>query len=101
MKPLDAADALLFVEVEDGLGVGVRPVLVALGLELGAQGGVVVDLAVVCDPDRSVLVGHRVVPRGREVDNRQPPVTEGYSLTRLDPAAGVVRTAVRNRVAHA
>ena len=60
-----AGRALLLVEVQDRLGVGPRAVRVALGLELGAQRLVVVDLAVVGDPDGPVLVGHRLVAGGR------------------------------------
>ncbi len=71
-----AGRALLLVEVDDRLGVGARAVRVALGLELGAQRLVVVDLAVVGDPDGAVLVGHRLVAGGRQVDDRQPPVAE-------------------------
>jgi hypothetical protein len=37
----------------------------------------VVDLAVVDDPHGAVLVGHRLVPGGGEIDDRQTAMAEG------------------------
>ena len=48
---------------------------VALGLELFAELGLVVELAVVGDPDRAVLVGHGLGAAG-QVDDRQPAMPE-------------------------
>ncbi len=45
----------------------------AARFELGAQLGEVVDLAVEDDPDRAVLVGHRLIAGG-EIDDAQPAV---------------------------
>src|SRR5438309_1132313 len=57
-ETLDAELLLLLVEVDDRLGVASGAVPVATRLEAGTEGGVVVDLAVVDDPARLVLVGH-------------------------------------------
>ena len=91
---------VLLVEVDDRLGVGARAEPVALGLEARAQLGVVVDLAVEGDPDRAVLVGHRLVPGRRQVDDRQPPVAEHHAPVGRLPQAGVVGAAVGHGVAH-
>ena len=50
-------------------------VAMAFGLELFPQLGLVVELAVVGDPDRAVLVGHRLGAAG-DVDDRQPAMSE-------------------------
>ena len=95
--PVEAGDAgrtLLLVEVQDRLGVGARAVRVALGLELGAQRLVVVDLAVVGDPDRAVLVGHGLVAGGRQVDDRQPAMAQRDPLSGIGPRAVVVGAAM-------
>jgi hypothetical protein len=56
LEALHAGRALLLVEVDDRLGVGSRAKAMSALLQLGAQRGVVVDLAVVGNPDRVVLV---------------------------------------------
>ena len=68
-----------------------------------AQRFVVVDLAVVGQPDRPVLVGHGLTGRGREVDDRQAPVPEAHveagrgTPPRCTPASSGPRAA---RAAH-
>src|SRR5262245_29173754 len=67
-------------------------------LQLGDQLLVVVDLAVVDDDDRLVLVVQRLLP-GRDVDDGQAPVPErNAGLMMLAPR---IRTAMRLRVIHA
>src|ERR1041384_1895444 len=67
---LDDAGLALLVEVDDDFGVGARPELVAIvEPQRLSQRGVGVDLPVERDPDRAVLVGHRLVPGGAEVDD--------------------------------
>src|SRR5262245_58945116 len=61
----------------------------------------VVNLAVVADPDRLVLVRHRLAGGWRQVDDREAPMAEAAAPRRIDPRAGAVRTAVAHRVAHA
>ncbi len=72
---------------------------VALGLELAAQLGVVVDLAVEGDPDRAVLVGHGLAALRAEVDDRQPGLAQADRTVRPDAAA--VRPAVAQGAVHA
>ena len=93
-----AGGAPLLVGVDDDLGVAVRAEGVAGGLELGAQLAVVVDLAVVDEPDGLVLVGHGLVP-ALAVDDAQAAVTEADGR-RLE-GAGVIGAAVHDGGGHA
>ena len=68
------------------------------GGELGVQGLVVVELAVLHRPDGAVLACDRLVAAG-DVDDREPPHPERHT-GRLVGAA-VVRAAVLERVGHA
>ena len=68
----------VLVKMDEGLGVGRGPVDVALGDQLVAEAArliLVVKLAVIRDPDRAVLVGHRLGAAG-QVDDREPAVPE-------------------------
>src|SRR5262249_1227562 len=71
-------------------------------LELRAQFAEVEDLAV--EDDRQPLIGegHRLVTARRQVDDRQPPVTEAeaHSPALMDEHAGVVRAAAAHLLAH-
>src|SRR6266480_947983 len=67
-QPRHHALALVLIQVDEHFRVGGAPEAVPARLELGREGAVVVDLAVVDDQDRSVLVAHRLRARGREVD---------------------------------
>jgi hypothetical protein len=63
------------VKMDQALGVATGPEDMPAGEEPGSELGIVVDLAVEGDPDRSVLVAHR----GRaavNVDDRQPSVAQ-------------------------
>src|SRR5262249_13041449 len=79
--------ALLFVEVDEALGVRLRAERVALRLEVRAQLVEVVDLAVERDPERAVLVRERLTARGREVDDRETSMPERGGAEDLDPFA--------------
>src|SRR2546427_466569 len=68
-------------------------------LQLGLKLAVVVDLAVEDGPDRAVLVGHRLVTGGREVDDAEPRVQEGCLRPSLRGAS--VRAAMTKRLEHA
>ena len=100
MQPLEAADALLLVQVDDRLGVRVRVVAVPLRLELGPDVHVVVDLAAERDPDRAVLVGHRLMAGRPQVDDREPSVRERDPVLGRVPRAAVVRPSVVDELAH-
>jgi hypothetical protein len=67
-------------------------------LEIGACVGVVVNLAVERHPDAAVLVRHRLLARG-QVDDAQPAMGEGGR--RVAVKAGLVRSAMREAIAHA
>src|SRR5207249_1133352 len=84
--------------MKDGLGIASRPVAVTARLEPRAQSGVIIDLAVVSDPDRLVLVCHRLMPAGH-VHDRQPPMAQPYRP--LHPEPLTVRPPVAQNVAHA
>ena len=66
-QPLREPEAPLLVGVDERLGVGARPEAVPRALELACQLAVVVDLAVLDDGARAVLVRDRLVAarRGR------------------------------------
>ena len=90
-QPLGEAGAVLLVEMDEHLGVGVRAEGVPGALELVAQLGVVVDLAVLDDDDAAVLVRDRLVAAG-EVDDREAPRAERDLA--VDVLAGAVGAAV-------
>ena len=71
-QPLREPEIPLLVGVDDRLGVGARAQRVPGALERVVQLGVVVDLAVLDDGARAVLVRDRLVA-AREVDDREPP----------------------------
>ncbi len=91
------AVAPLFVPVDDRLGVRSGAVAVSDGLQLGPEVGVVVDLAVVADPHRPVLVAQRLLAGG-QVDDAQPPVAEGCPVVEVEPL--FVRPPVREDRRH-
>src|SRR5262245_12187267 len=58
----------------------------------------VVDLAIVGDPNRAVFVAHRLATSLRQVDDRQPTVTQNGAATSVE--ADAVATAVNLRGGH-
>jgi hypothetical protein len=94
---VDAALPMLVVQVHDDFRVAARGEHVTAGLELGAVLGVVVDLSVEDDLQRTVRVGHGLVSRG-EVDDAEAAVREADGP--VDEDAGIVGTAVPQDVAH-
>ena len=70
--------SLFLIEMNECFRVGARSVGVTLRLQLFPQAGVVVDLSVEGNPDRAVLVRHRLSAGGRQIDDRQPPVREAH-----------------------
>ncbi len=93
-----AGRAPLLVGVDDDLGVAVRAERVAGGLKLSAQLAIVVDLAVIDEPDGLVLVGHGLMAT-LTVDDAETTMaeTDGRGLE----GAGVVGAAVHDGGAHA
>ena len=96
-EPVHALLAPLFIGVDNGLGVGLRPVGVSVRLELLAHLGVVVDLAVEHHPHRAVLVRQRLLPRA-QIDDAETAVREGGLCVAMQPP--FVGAPVRDDVAH-
>src|SRR2546422_11650119 len=76
VHPLHAFDAEFFVEVKDDLGIALRAKPMSSRLQAGFQLEVVVDLAVVHERERPVLVHHRLPGRRRKVDDTDTPMSE-------------------------
>src|SRR5205085_8015795 len=76
VEALDAVVAPLLVGGEDHLRVARGAEPAALRLELAPQLTVVVDLAVVEEPERTVLARERLHRLRAEVDDRQPAEAE-------------------------
>src|SRR5262245_39462725 len=62
-QALNAVLALLFPEVDDDLGIGVRAKAMALVEQFTPQFHEIVNLTVKRDPDRAILVRHRLLPK--------------------------------------
>ena len=71
LQVLEDAFAVLLVQVDDDLGIGVRAEDVALGLELGLALRIVEQLAVVDDGDGAILVEDRLGPSPRPTIDRR------------------------------
>ena len=73
----------------------------ALGRKLVAQLDVIEDFAVERDPDRAVLIGHRL-PAARDVDDAQTGVSERRPRLAVDPIRiGPAMPQYRDHVGHA
>ena len=88
--------AVLLVGVDDHLGVAASGEPVAEPLEPLPQLPEVVDLAVERDPDRPVLVAHRLVAAG-QIQDGEPALAQRHGP--VDVVALVVRPAVAQGVA--
>ncbi len=93
---LEDAFAVLLVEVDDDLGVGVGAEDVALGLQLRLALGIVEQLAVVDDGNRAILVEDRLLAVA-EADDGEATVGEPDAGTQQKSV--VVGTAVPERPA--
>ena len=98
VQPRKARFAELLVREQDHFGVAAARKHVATRLELCAQAADVVDLAVVDDPVILRGVVHRLMAGRRQIDDAQAPVPECDFVAAI--RAGVVRTAVRDRLVH-
>jgi len=65
---------------------------------MAAELGVVVDLAVEGEDEAAVGRHHRLVARGRQVDDRQPSVTKTNTGIGVDPNAAIIGSAVGDRL---
>src|SRR4029077_1733028 len=98
IEPLDHRLSPLLISVGKDLGVGLGGELMPGSLQDLAQLEVVVDLAVLNDPNRGVFVVDRLVA-AFDVDDREATAAEGHAIE-LD-ATFVVGPAMDHRVAHA
>src|SRR5262249_46378175 len=76
------------------------PAVPARFRQLAAELLMVVDLAIVGNPERFVLIRHRLRRRIRKIDDRQPAVSEAYAAVGRHPVSRAVRTAMDHCVAH-
>ena len=79
--------------VHQNLGVGVGTEPMPEVFELAAELQMVVDLAVVADPDALVFIGHRLGAR-RQVHDAQPPMAQPSRATADEAEPAAVRAAV-------
>src|SRR5438874_2419369 len=88
--------------MDQHLGIGARAKLMAGREQQFAELGEIVDLAIEDDPDGGVLIGHRLVAGGAEVDDAQPAVPERNRLSGSGeyPDSRVVRPAMSNGFRH-
>jgi hypothetical protein len=93
----DHAFAVLFVEMDQRLGIGAGAEPVPLGHQRRAELLVIVDLAVEDQQDAAVLVAHRLMPAG---DVHDAEAAHPQAHVAFHEAAPVVRPAVRDGVAH-
>ena len=96
-EAIDAAFAPFLPGVDDHLGIAMRPEDVAFRLKLPRQFLEVVDLAVVDDDDRAILVEERLLAGG-QIDDREPAVAEADA--RGDVEARIVGSAMAQAVVH-
>ncbi len=96
-EPVHAVVTPLLVGMHDRLGVRPGPIAVPRGFEHRPHGSVVVDLAVVRDPDAAVLVRQRLMPAGKVHDAEAAMGQRGLIVS---VQAGAVRAAIRDDVAH-
>ncbi len=92
-----AIGAVFFVQVDDDLGVALRGKPVAERLELRAQFDVVEDLAVVDDPERTVLVADRLIAAG-QVNDAEPRAAQANPVIPVDAVS--VRPAMPEHPQH-
>ena len=91
-EELQAADPVFLVEMEDHFRVGAGAEPVAASHQVGPEVLEIVDLPVEDDPDRAVLVRHRLVAGGAEIDDAEAPVRKAHRPLAVDP--GIVGAAM-------
>ena len=94
---LNAVTPMLFIEVNDGLGVAVSPVTMPASFQAFAQFLVVVEFAVVDDPDVVLFVADGLVT-GLDIDDAQP--AHGQSDVSFHEEAIVIGAAMNDLLIH-
>src|SRR6266550_20075 len=82
LEPLDAALPFLLVQMQYRLGVAAGAIAVTALLQPEPQVGVVVDFAIVDDPHRPILVGHRLTA-SEHIHNPSPSGPRWRSTSRI------------------
>jgi len=95
---LDAIAPILLVQMDNGFGVGGGAIAVPTPLQVSPQVQVVVDFAIVGDPDCAILVAHRLVAGGGEVNDGQTAMAQADGAA--DPAPLIVRATVTQDTVH-
>src|SRR5581483_7629216 len=96
-KLLNAISAVLFVEMNDDFGVGVRGKAMAAGFQVRTKLLEIVDLAVVDDPNGFIFVEDGLVPAG-QIDDAQTAHAQSNAGLYEDPF--IIRTPVHNGLTH-
>ena len=84
--------------MENDFGVGLGPEDMTEVLELGPKISEIVNLAVECEPDRAVFIGHRLPARFGKIDDGEAPVSETRGTVKV--GAGAVRPSMGQHVGH-
>src|SRR5215475_6474522 len=71
---------------------------VAAAAELEPQALMVVDLSVVGDPYRAILIGHRLRRAVAQIDDRETTMRERHAAVRGAPQARAVRAPMAHRI---
>src|SRR5205085_11847922 len=98
---VDEVEAAFFVEMQDCFGVSARGVLVTTLFEIGAEKSMVVDLAIEDEPGVFVTTVHRLMTRGRQVDDGEPAKPKPTAMPIKHQLARIVRPAMHHLIAHA
>jgi len=94
---IDAIATICRVEIEYRLRIAAGLELVPAGCKVIAIVGVVVDLTVICDAQRSIRIPHRLGPVS-DIDNAQTTVSK--TDISVCPHTSAVRAAMMQNVAH-
>jgi hypothetical protein len=94
LEAVDAMAAPGVIGLDHDFGVAGREEIVALGLEFGAQFGIVVDAAIEHDGQPQRGVDHGLARLDREIDDAQAPVGERHAIVHLQPGASGPRGAI-------
>jgi hypothetical protein len=99
VQALHACGPPLHVGMKEHLGIARRPEDMPTGPKLVAQFDEVVDLAVEHDRENAIGRQHRLMPRGRKIEDRQ--ATEPHAHAPVLLEAAVVGAAMHDRFGHA
>ena len=96
-KCLHALAPILFIKVNDGLGVAMSPIAMSASFQAFAQLLMVIEFAVVDDPDVVLFVADGLVA-GLDVNDAQP--AHGEADASFDEETIIVRSAMNDLLVH-